>query len=370
MTSRSRAIAVVPCALALAMAAAWGSLAWTDAVVWHGQGDTGAWYLGVRLSLLALAVGALLVAAAHAVAFRQAPRSVVRGAIAFCVAGATLLLVEAAFTFVARSHNVGYTLAGRVWFERHWQPLNELGYRDAAGPPPPGKKVVWVLGDSFTAGQGLPDVASRFPDRLAALRPDLHVVNIGQSGADTVEELRRLRAHPGRPDVLVLQHYLNDFDGAAQRAGRVLPAFAPYEDLASTKLRFLVRGSYLANFVYWRLPHGDAAAYESFMRSALADDAVARAHEAELAAVHDWAVAHGVPLHVLLIPELGDLERSRAADQRVRRFFAARGVPTIDAAAFLADLPPPARVVNDHDAHASPLVNERIAAELARTLAH
>lgn len=362
--------AVPVVASALALAASWASLEWTDAVIWHHRGDDGASYLAVRMLLLAVAVAAAIAAALHGVAGARLPLGCRRALVAACACFASVLLLEIAFTFVARSHGVGYTLAGRVWHERHWSPINALGYRDAAGTPAPGQRVVWLLGDSFTSGHGLADVAQRFGDQLAALRPDLHVVNLGQSGADTAEELRRLRAYPGRPDLLVLQHFVNDFDGAAERVGRAIPSFAPYQDLQSTRLRFLVRGSYLANFLYWQFAHGDAEAYERFARSAIADEAVARLHETDLAAVHEWAVAHDVPLYVLLVPRLEDPERSRPADERVRRFFADRGVPTIDAARCLADLPVAARVVNAHDAHASALANERIARELAHTLAH
>src|SRR5262245_20716638 len=41
------------------------------------------------------------------------------------------LAAEGAFSLVARSHAVGYTLAARQWFARHWgTPSNSLGYRD------------------------------------------------------------------------------------------------------------------------------------------------------------------------------------------------------------------------------------------------
>ena len=84
--------------------------------------------------------------------------------------------------------------------------------------------------------------------------------------------------------------------------------------------------------------------------------------------MHDWARERGVPVHALVLPLMEDLDWSRAANARVLRFFAARGVPTTDAAAFLGDLAVAERVVNRHDTHASPLVHERIARELAQAL--
>ena len=368
MASVRNCYLVTGIAFASAGALAWGCVALTESVLWHGANDSPAVFLTARLALLGAAISALLAGAACSVASPGRPRWFVQLAMAACFAGATVLAVEAAFTFVASSHGVGYTIASRIWHERHWAPANALGYRDVAGPAPAGKRVVWALGDSFTAGHGIADVADRYPDRLAVARPDLHVVNLGQCGADTAEELRRLQAHPGKPDLLLLQHFPNDVDGAAQRAGRTMPPFAPYQDLKSTKLRFLVRGSYLANFVYWQFPRGDAAAYDAFLAATHGDDEVARAHEQELAAIVDWAKERGVPLHVLVLPLMEDLEWSRQANARVLRFFADRGVPTTDAAGFLGDLSVAERVVNSHDTHASPLVHERIARELARVL--
>lgn len=359
---------VIGIAFAFAGASTWACVVLTESVLWHGADDPMALFLTARFALLGAAIAALLAGAACAIASPGRPRWFAQFATAACVAGATVLAVEAAFTFVARSHGVGYTMAARNWHERHWGPINALGYRDAAGPAPAGKRVVWALGDSFTAGHGIDDVAQRFPDRLAAARADLHVVNLGQCGADSAEELRRLQAYPGKPDLLLLQCFPNDVDGAAQRAGRTLPPFAPYQDLRSTKLRFLVRGSYLANFVYWQFPRGDAAAYDAFLAATHGDDAIARAHEQELAAILDWAAARGVPVHALVLPLMEDLEWSRMANARVLRFFAERGVPTTDAGGFLGDLGVDQRVVNRHDTHASPLVHERIARELARVL--
>jgi hypothetical protein len=355
-------------AIAFAGGMTWCSLALADALIWHGEPPVMALYLTARFALLGAAIAALLAGIVLGVTAPARPRWFGQLLAAVCAAGTTILLLEALFTFVARSHGVGYSMAGRIWHERHWSPVNELGYRDAAGPAPQGKRVLWALGDSFTAGHGIADVADRYPDRLAGARQDLHVVNLGHCGADTAEELRRLRAHPGRPDVLLLQHFPNDLDGAAQRAGRAMPPFTPYQDLRSTKLRFVVRGSYLANFVYWQFPRGDVAAYDAFVAATHEDDAVARAHEEELAAVHDWAKERGVPLFVLVLPLMEDLEWSRKANARVLRFFAERGVPTIDAAGFLGDLTVEQRVVNRHDTHASALVHERIAQELARRL--
>src|SRR5262245_21618978 len=76
-----------------------------------------------------------------------------------------LLAGEGVFSMIDRSHAVGYTLAARLWFARHWTPPgNSFGYRDVEHPDD-GKKKLFVLGDSFVAGMGIRDVRERFTDR-------------------------------------------------------------------------------------------------------------------------------------------------------------------------------------------------------------
>lgn len=350
----------------MAAASAFGCLWVTDRAIWQHQ-PIG--FLGVyaaRSSLLAVTAVAVVAALAVNAKLRGASRLCTGLQLAAGSSALALIALEAVFMFVPRSHNVGYTLATRIWYDKYWGPENSLGYRDVEPVRSDGKKLVFALGDSFTAGAGIPHVAARFSNVLARLRPDLQVMNLGRSGSDTGDELRRLAAHPLHPDAVVLQYYPNDIDVAAQRAGHELPPFTPYEDLPAVKLRFLVRSSFLANFVYWQLPHGDVAAYHDFLQSAHEDPAVAREQHADLERLCAWACEHRVRLMVALFPLLEDLAWSREANRDVKAFFTAHGVPVLDVADLVEDLPVPARLVNSHDGHASAIVHERVGVALAR----
>lgn len=369
-TSPARRIVALGAPL-LVLACAYACLRITDLELWQhrplGLVDS-IGLLPVRLFLLGLAaLGLLACFALHVVVSRRPLwwRRLV--AMAICGAG-TVLALEVAFSFVARSHNVGYTLASGVWNDRYWGPLNSLGYRDREHERVPGKRLVFALGDSFTAGGGLADRRQRFGDLLESKHPELHVLNLGRNGADSDDEYRNLLAHPLQPDVVVLQYYPNDIEGPAAREGHRMPPFTPYEDIPSVKARGIVRGSYLANYLYWQFPHADSHAYVDFLRRMLADRDVVARHVRELERFCDWSRDHNVPLVVVLFPVLTDLDDSRGLIAPVKQLFERRGVPVIDVADLVGDLEPAARIANSHDAHASALVHSRVADALFRVL--
>lgn len=350
---------------ALTVVAALGYLClWiTDRVIWQGAAIEFSTLRLIRLGLLATAA-ALLLAAFFACVVRPKGRLLARRIWASLLTSALVLLVlEGAFMFVATSHNVGYTLAARVWHERHWH-LNSLGYRDDEHVAEPGRRVVFAIGDSFTAGGGVARTEDRFSDRLAALRPDLQVLNLGQNGSDAVAAFRRLQQHPLAPDVVVLQYYLNDVEGTARRAGWSLPAFVPHHDLAP-RLSFLVRNSFLLDFVYWRFPHADSRDYVRFLERAMRDADLCDRHLGELEKFAAYADETGTPLIVVVFPVLQDVEVGRPLAQHVMRLFEGRAAGIVDVAELIDDVDVPARIVNSHDAHPSVLVHALVAEALA-----
>lgn len=353
--------------LALAMAALATCLRWSDDVLWQRSAPPfGLPLTLVRSSLLAIGAGAAILATA---AFVQlvARRGLRLAAVGGLAAALSVLSLEFAFQFVGRSHNTGYTLASRLWFERHWHPINSLGYRDAEPREVPGKRSIVVVGDSFTAGHGL-CVGERFPDRLAALRDDLHVLNLGKNGADTGAEYHALLEYPVCPDAIVLQYYVNDVDGAAQRAGLVMPGCTPYEDIPAFAMRVLVRASYLGNYLYWSWPHTDGQAYVQFLEQAMQHAETLRNHHADLRQFVARAKETHVPLVVVVFPLLHDIAWSRGLTRDVVDLFRKAGAHVIDVADLVADLPIGERMVNRNDAHASARVHERVAAALAAAL--
>lgn len=356
-------------ALLASLATLWSTAKITDEVLWQ-DGLQGARLHLYPLRLVLLALAAFFAIGGGVLLLRRARRSrALRGAL---LAGLSLLLtllgLEAAFMFVPRSHNVGYTLASRIWFERYWGAENSLGYRDDEHVRVPGKQLVFVVGDSFTAGGGIARREQRYSDLLQQCRPDLHVCNLGKNGADTRAEFDNLQRHPLQPDVLVLQYYPNDIDGAASSQGLRMPPSAPYEDLPAVKVRFLVRSSYLLNFIYWLFPHGDVAGYLGYFGKASADAKVLAQHLQDLTKFIDYAQARRIPLALVVFGVMQDPARSKGLTDRVVALFRQRGAAIVEVGQLIGELSVAQRIVNNQDGHASALVHQRVAEALSRVL--
>ncbi len=70
--------------------------------------------------------------------------------------------------FFVKSDGFCFTLASKTWFKRYWLPINSLGYRDIEYTKDnlKGKRIVFVVGDSFVAGQGIKNYKDRFSNIL------------------------------------------------------------------------------------------------------------------------------------------------------------------------------------------------------------
>jgi lysophospholipase L1-like esterase len=278
------------------------------------------------------------------------------------------LLFEGAFSFVARSHAVGYTLAARLWFGRCWGArANSLGYRDHEHVDD-GRPNLFVLGDSFVAGVGTCDPDERFTDRLQGLLgDDYQVHNLGWNGSDTRNEYERLLEYPFTPRVLVLAYYINDITGAAGELGHSAPPFTPYLELPGP-LRHLVMRSYVLDFAYWLVPHDDLAWQAKFnARCYTWPDVVAR-HQEELQRIVDWARERQCPLIALLFPSLTQVETSGPWLAPALELFTKDEVPVVDVRPLVKGHSPAELVANANDAHPSAWLHARVAEALAAKL--
>jgi len=181
--------------------------------------------------------------------------------------------LEMVFLFFARSNTVGYTLSSCRWLDYNWKPRNSFSYRDDDFSPDTlrGKKIVFAMGDSFTAGYGIDNYKDRYSNRLDDMLPDnFKVLNVGVNGFDTKSQLFLLRQIELKPDILVLQYYINDIQNIAEDMGMEFEGYTPYEDVFPA-LKYFVKRSYLLNHVYWSLPRKDTNSFHDFLKSAFED---------------------------------------------------------------------------------------------------
>jgi hypothetical protein len=281
-----------------------------------------------------------------------------------------LLVAEAALTLIDRSDGIRYSLAGDLWFKRHWQPINSLGYRDReySRGELEQKKKIYVIGASFVAGHGLKDYRDTFSQRLQLLVGDNSLVlNMGVCGDDSRGELKRLTQAPVKPDLIVLGYSGNDIIGMARHEGSPPPPFQPYRDLPAP-LRAIVEHSYLFNFVLWSTPRHYFSDRWSYLKRVYEDPRILRLHAEDLQRFVDYSVTQQIPLAVVLFPYLHDLPGSSIYVPFVKAFFQTRGIPVLDVAELVADLPLRERVVNLNDLHPSITVHAMVADALFRLL--
>jgi GDSL-like Lipase/Acylhydrolase family len=262
--------------------------------------------------------------------------------------------------FYAESDNLG-TLAAQNWLQRYWH-TNSWGFRDREWTPDDyaGKKTVVVLGDSFAAGWGIQNPADRFSDVLAAKLGDGYaLMNAGVYGTATPEQLDILKKFPvQKPDVVILQYFLNDIDYARLQLG-LLPS--------PTSPPSWTHDTYLGNFIFWHLI-SRLTSFNNQFNDWWVDEAknydnvgIWSVHEQELVDFINYVDSIHARLIVVIFPNLTDVVGSIAYVDRVAQVFQAHGhndiLKLFDAAAAWDqhDL-----VVSSRDAHASVSFNHYV----------
>lgn len=330
--------------------------------------------VALRLALVAalLALGAAAFALARGRAGAPEAGRAVNLALGLFAALVALALAELFLSLRVQSDGYGFTLMGRTWSRRYWEPINSFGYRDVEHAPEElrAKKALFVVGDSFVAGYGLRDPADRFADRLRGLLgPEWAVVNIARNGWNTTEEIVAIFQYPVRPDFIVLSYHVNDFEGAAQREGLFPPPFA---EKPPPWLGALLDHSFLLDVVYWRAYRFLSMAeverrWSEFILAALRDPAVWARHERQLMLLVRYARSNDIGLAVVMFPFLADPDwaGSRRILDAAREIFAREGVPTLDLSQQFRGRDPRTLTVNSLDAHPNAATHREVAELLA-----
>jgi hypothetical protein len=292
---------------------------------------------------------------------------------------AALALALAAGEVVTRRAFADVTTTGDYgsWFARNWQ-IAELGPggsrlnserrrgHEPAVPKPEGLYRIVLLGDSIAFGQGIP-AEGRFGDVVQrALDPDrrrIEVVNFAKPGSELIHHRNTLhRLEPLEADYLLLQWFVNDFEGEVQdKAGRPTPRWLiPIKSIHYP----LFRSSalyYVLNEQWARLQQalGMVGSYEDYMAQRFADPGSpdSRAAMSALDYIVEQAREHGVDMGLVLfprlVPELGGGYPFDYLHERVLGYCAGAGLTCLDLRATYAPLAGDigALHVNRFDAH-------------------
>ena len=280
------------------------------------------------------------------------------------------LLLEGIFMFIPRSHGVGYTLASRLYYEFFKGNINKLGYRDCNfdfSLSTNNKVKIVILGDSFTWGHGVRS-EHRFSNLLNDKLSNTSLIfNLGENGADTKEEYKRLIDYPVKPDILILQYYLNDIEVASKENGQSFKGFSPYNDL-SYSFEFMIRNSFILNYIYWLLPHGEESTYTEFISSAYNNKDILDSHLSDLDNILNYCTSNEITPYLIIIPFMNDLDLSHKLLTPIETHLIEQDIRFINFVDILKDIPIKIRMVNSNDGHMSAEVHKLVAEELYNML--
>lgn len=279
----------------------------------------------------------------------------------------TILSIDFTFTFIPRSHGVGYTYASRIWQLYYQNPINSLGFRDKE--PLDGINNIFFVGDSFTEGHGLKNVDDRFSNIFAKKNANYNVINIGKSGADTKEEFEILKKFiidtKIKPKKIILQYYGNDMDKLAYRNG-----IQPVEIIAYKTLNYFykhaISSSSLLNYIYWLYPSfytikQNKLAYRNFLTETY-NNSLFFSHLREIDNFIEYSKKNSVELIVIVFPILGEYEFSKNLyENKILQYLKNKNIKVINTSPLISKLPTEKVVVSSTNAHPSAIVNKIVA---------
>ncbi|MFQ5560991.1 MAG: SGNH/GDSL hydrolase family protein [Nitrospinota bacterium] len=284
------------------------------------------------------------------------------------------LFFEGVFSFIAKSHQQWASLAQNNWRYFFHQGQNSLGYRDKPVLTEDiSKRKIVVVGDSFTAGDGLKNVAHRFSEKLESRLPDSYrVFNLGIAGNSTTDSYKELANFPHKPDVIVLQYFgTNMLEEYNLKKNVTFSRGNPFTQLNFVQ-KALVQYSYLLNYVYFYvLPMNRAVAEEfrSVFLESYRNEKIMESHLNDLNQFVELSKKTGISLIVVLFPFLNDASNvSQVYMKPIESFFEGKNIPTLNVSDLISEIPLRKRTVHKRDSNPSALVHKKVGEELYRMI--
>jgi len=293
-----------------------------------------------------------------------------------------ILLISAEFVVRFVFRDITTTADNSSYFARRWTRsnvrLNMWGFREREFQfiKPVKLYRIAIIGDSLTFGQGIAE-NERFTNLLEGSLNrngrEYEVLNFGIPGAETIDHLDILKDVVSRsnPDFVLLQWYINDFEGRDKK-GR--PKSIPL--LPSSTLNYYLHqwsaGYYLVNRQWISLQKAlglsGGYSYAEYMHKRFGDPGGADSQNA-MRTLRDFirlCKERDTPLGIVLFPQLFTLGSEYSFDymhNQVLEICTREGITCLDLRyAFAGHTEKRKLWVNMFDAHPGPLAN-RIAAE-------
>jgi hypothetical protein len=299
-------------------------------------------------------------------------RLVVGNSLVFLFACSLILLSgETYFRFFNdTTDSFGLTKSTTRWFKRHFQ-YNSSGFRDSVTYTTtiaPGKRRVTLIGDSFTAGHGVPNVEDRFANVIRSESPGWEVHILAQCGWDTGHQIPNFLGTERdnyQTDLVVLVYCLNDITDIVPEWQKIVQRIYP-----SSRPGFFFEHSYFLNTLYYRwkaVRDPDVSNYYQFVRDNY-EGPIWEQQKQRLTYLRDTVHARGGQFLVVTFPflhALGPDYEYQSIHQRLNKHWNELGVPHLDLQGVYKSSHPHEVTVNAHDAHP----NEKAHAMAAKAIA-
>jgi len=281
----------------------------------------------------------------------------------------TFSLIEIVFTFIPRSHSIEASYAAVNW-KRYYMNKNERGFRDSPQDQKDfDKEIMLFLGDSFTEGAGIANPEFRFANLISNEVEDCYETYIcAKGGYSTLTQSRALKKLNFTPKKIIYQYCGNDIDADIKKLKKQ-HSIVLYDDL-SWPLKFVVKSSYLFNFVYWRYPHDNLNNYLDEVLEAYNDDLIFDKHLKSLIKILKYAKTIDAEIYIIILPFFQDIKYSEELYgnkiSKVIDDFPYDKVYNIQLNSKFEDVPINDRMIHSNDAHASKIINQIIANEILK----
>jgi hypothetical protein len=276
--------------------------------------------------------------------------------------------------FYDTTDSLSYTKISRRWYDRH-DIRNHSGFRDDIEYFPnivPGKRRISFVGDSFTAGHGINDIADRFPNRIRRAHPEWEIHVLGLAGFDTEQELQMLRDLSGngyRLDEVVLVYCLNDVGDMLFDWNMALDKIVK----ESQNEGWFRRNSYFLNTMYHRFQASRNPYIKDYYHSVEEGyrGKFWEWQQRRLAGIYLYVQSQGGHLSVVTFPFLhavGPGYKFQFVHDELAAFWKQLGVPALDLLSVYSNLPPSKITVNRYDAHPNEFANALAAKQIEEFL--
>jgi hypothetical protein len=287
-------------------------------------------------------------------------------------------LIEIIFMFISLSHGSGEAYSGKIWGNKYWNPINQLGFRDEE--PKKGKNTVFFVGDSFTAGWGVKNIEDRFGETMSRelKKKDISIneINLGRYGADTRLEYHIFKKFIDKsqikPDHLVLQFFVNDMDKFFPKNKTCVQEVTQLPIWKKT----IIEGSYLANYISSIYPSSSAkplskeCEYTEILKKVFENDSLWHKEENQLDHFKNYCIEHNIKMTLVFFPFMEDLTLAKkiGVEKRIKSYCKKNKIKLFNVSDYIKNLSRNERQVSVMDSHASAKVHEITGKNLAKQI--